>query len=191
MKVINASSTNNTTNFKAIKNVKCKGLYKEFPKYGKELVDSFNSNSKAIEFCKKYDVNLIFNACIDAMNSVKSSMQIIFKNPTKNKFLGFLGNQKDKIELTSYGNTHFVEGSLKDSTNRLVKYMQGTGASEEATCGVLESHLNLKENEIQKKLFKNSTNVKEKLPHEKNDTLYKWDKEDLEDSINNLINNSK
>ena len=110
-------STNQTVpNFKAIKSVKCKGLYKDFPRYGKDLVETFKKNPTAMEFCRKYDVNLVFHACKDMMNSVRSTILLIFENPAKTKFLGFIGSKKDKIELSGYGNAYNYDESLKAST---------------------------------------------------------------------------
>ena len=36
--------------FTGIKKVKCLGLYEKYPDLGKELVDTFKNNSKAMDF---------------------------------------------------------------------------------------------------------------------------------------------
>ena len=60
MQIYNITPSTNQTvpNFKAIKSVKCEGLYKEFPRYGKDLVETFKKNPTAMEFCRKYDVKV-------------------------------------------------------------------------------------------------------------------------------------
>ena len=45
----------NQPNFTAIKSLKMEGLYKKYPELGKQLVDTFQSSPRAMEFCKKYD----------------------------------------------------------------------------------------------------------------------------------------
>ena len=76
-----------------------------------------------MEFCRKYDVDIVFHACKDMMNSVRSTLLLSFENPAKSKFLGFLGSRKDKIELSGYGNAYDTRSSLKTSTNQLMDYM--------------------------------------------------------------------
>ena len=80
MQIYNVMSNPNQTtpNFKAIKSAKCEGLYKDYPSYGKNLVETFKKNPTAMKFCKKYDVNLVFHACKDMMNSVRSTLLLTF-----------------------------------------------------------------------------------------------------------------
>ncbi len=177
-------------NFKAIKSVKCEGLYKEFPRYGKDLVDTFKKNPTAMEFCRKYDVDLVFHACKDMMNSVRSTILLIFENPTKSKFLGFLGNRKDKIELSGYGNAYNYDASLKASTNTLIDYMLDSTEGKPVT-GLLDSHIKLKEKEINDILLKKELNAKDKQQIKGEDLPNAWLKEDLDKSINDLIERSK
>ena len=177
-------------NFKAIKSVKCEGLYKEFPRYGKDLVDTFKKNPTAMKFCRKYDVDLVFHACKDMMDSVRSTMLLIFKNPAKSKFLGFLGSRKDKIELSGYGNAYNFGSSLKASTGQLMDYMLDS-TNGKPVSGLLDSHIKLKEKEINDILLKKDLNAKEKQQIEGEDLSYAWLKEDLDKSINDLIERSK
>ena len=183
-----------TPNFKAIKTVKCEGLYKQFPKYGNELIDTFKKNPKAMEFCKKYDVNLVFYACKEAMNSVASSILIFFENPTKNKFLGIFGSKQDKIDITGWGNENDTEKSLEASTNQLVDYMLESTEGKPVS-GLLNQHLKLRDNEIQKILLerKNEINKKKLLNEDKNiaKTRHQSEKEKLDCSIKELIESSK
>ena len=177
-------------NFKAIKSVKCEGLYKEFPRYGKDLVDTFKKNPTAMEFCKKYDVDLVFYACKDMMDSIRSTILLSFKNPAKNRFLGFLGSKKDKIELTGYGNAYNYKESLKASTLQLIDYMQDSTKGKPVS-GLLDSHIKLKEKEINDILLKKELDSKHKQQIEGEDLPKTWLKEDLDKSINDLIERSK
>lgn len=177
-------------NFKAIKSVKCVGLYKEFPRYGKDLVDTFKKNPTAMEFCRKYDVDLVFHACKDMMNSVRSTILLIFENPTKSKFLGFLGSRKDRIELSGYGHAYNYDASLKASTNTLIDYMLDSTEGKPVT-GLLDSHIKLKEKEINDILLKKDLDSKHKQQIEGEDLPKTWLKEDLDKSINDLIERSK
>ncbi len=182
--------TTTAPNFKAIKSVKCEGLYKEFPRYGKDLVETFKKNPTAMEFCRKYDVDLVFHACKDMLNSVKSTILLIFENPTKSKFLGFLGSRKDKIELSGYGNAYNYDSSLKASTNTLIDYMSDSTTGKPVS-GLLDSHIKLKEKEINDILLKKDLNAKDKQQIEGKDLPTRWLEEDLENSINDLIERSK
>ena len=179
-----------TPNFKAIKSVKCEGLYKDFPRYGIQLVETFKKNPVAIQFCKKYDVNLVFYACKDVMNSVRSSLLLFFENPAKSKILGFLGSKKDKIELSGYGNAYDINSSLKASTDQLTDYMLYSTEGKPVS-GVLNSHIKLKEEEIANKLFKKELSARTKKEITGDDLPKVWLEEDLNDSINDLIKSSK
>lgn len=189
MQVQNNPQMASATSFKAIKSVKCEGLYKKFPEEGKKLVDAFKNNSKAMDFCKKYDVNVVFYAVKEQFESVASSLHIFFKNPAKKKFLGFLGSQQDKIELSGYGNAYEVKKSLVNSTQHLVDYMLESTPGKSVS-GLLNQHLKLKEEEIQKVLNK------PKLEEGSNIYTYaeahrKWKKQELDNSIKDLIEHSK
>ena len=177
-------NTNQTTpNFKAIKSVKCEGLYEDFPRYGIQLVETFKKNPVAIQFCKKYDVNLVFYACKDVMNSVRSSLLLFFENPAKIKILGFLVSKKDKIELSGYANSCDINSSLKASTDQLTDYMLYSTEGKPMS-GVLNSYIKLKEEEIANKLFKKELSARTKMEITGDDLPKAWLKEDLNDSIN-------
>ena len=81
MNVGNISPNQNSTNFKAIKSIKCEGLYKKFPEEGKKLIQTFKENAKVMEFCRKYDVDIVFNASEKNMNCVQSILSIFYKIP--------------------------------------------------------------------------------------------------------------
>ena len=60
MQVQNDCSVGNyNTSFKRIRSIKCAGLYKKQPQYANKLIEAFKQNEKAMEFCKKYDVDIL------------------------------------------------------------------------------------------------------------------------------------
>lgn len=190
MQVNNNPTISNTSNlnFKAIKSVKCKGLYKKFPQYGKELVDSFKANKKAMNFCKDYDTDIIFHATKDSMDdAIISSIYLSFKNPAKKKFLGIFGSTKDQILLSTWGKSYNnIEDAIKRSTNYLIGYINGT-------TGVLDSHITQKIQDIQKVLSKNNNETIAKKANyiKKQNAQAKFEKDtlDLNKTIEDLVNN--
>ena len=197
MQVYNTPQFSNVkqTNFKAIKSVKCKGLYKKHPELAKELVQSFKTNPIAMDFCKKFDVDIVFYACKQAMSAVESSVHIFFDNPTKKSFLGFLGNKRDKISLNAYDDKYETENSLKASTDLLKAYILKDYAIPNRPCGLLNSHIKCKQDEIQKILEEKDAKHKAKLDkdYEKAlaETNAKNETKELNDSIEDIINSSK
>ena len=122
MKVENISQKKYSTNFKAIKSIKCEGLYKKFPEEGKKLIQTFKENAKAMDFCKKYDVDIVFFAQEKAMNCVDSSINIHYKDPTKGFFKrlsdAICGNE-DLIRVFGFGNKYNIKDSIHESTMEL------------------------------------------------------------------------
>jgi flagellum-specific peptidoglycan hydrolase FlgJ len=47
-----------------------------------------------MEFCKKYDVKIIFRAYKDFQESVTSAIHILFDNPAKKKTFGIFKNRR-------------------------------------------------------------------------------------------------
>lgn len=184
--------TTKTPNFKAIKSVRCEGLYKKYPEYGQELVETFKKNPKAMEFCKEYDVDIVFHAFKRAVSSVESSIRILFKNPAKKSFLGILGNARDEIALHGFGNRYDEKLSLRQSTANLKNYIAENVPGK--TSGVLNSHIESKEEEIKEALDKKAAKLakKQEKAEIKNNSKNKMiaDTEKLQDSIQDLINQS-
>lgn len=199
---INTYSQNNTTapSFGRIKSVECQGLYKKFPELGKKLVDAFQQNPNAMEFCKKYDVNIIFQATKDSMNAVRSSVCVFYDNVAKGKlkrFIDFLSDEKDNINLSSFANKYNVEAALKESTNSLIEMITpvNPNGSTKIYNGLLDSHLRYAEERMQKILDKRAEKLAQKLQKTKvkeiaQNNLAK-NSQKLNDSINNLIDSSK
>ena len=179
-----------TPNFKAIKSVKCKGLYKNFPKQAKEMVDTFKENKVAMDFCKKYDTDIVFYAVRKNIHTVNNAILMFFNNPAKKKFLGIFGSKRDKISLSTYSNEFELEKSFTNSVNRLKNFMINDKEK-----GLLIAHINNKEEEINKvlslkndELIRKQTKLAAKQQAKQN---FKNDSKNLDQSIQDLIENSK
>lgn len=175
--------TTNTTNFKSIRSIKLKGLYKNAPELGKELIDTFQNNPKAMDFCKKYDVDIIFKAEEKKWNNVKSSIQIFYDSPYLSKVTNFfkaLTGNRDNITIKTLSTSRNLQRSLMDSTDTLKEDMlpQPEGS------GYLDDKISSAEEKISKILTKQSNEAKEV-------EINKKAQQKLDDSIQNLIKNTK
>ena len=183
--------------FGAIKKVSCEGLYKKFPELGKELVDTFQKNPKAMEFCKKYDVSIVFNAINNGMKAVESSLYIFYDNISKSKFSRlFLNTADDKINITAMNNEFNVYESLKKSTSELKGMMMPESSDvKRFGNGVLDAHIKYADENIQNALNKKAQKNAAKLSkiEEKNAARneLKENSGKLNEAIQNLIENSK
>ena len=136
----NPQIPNTIPNFKAIKSVKINGMYKQYPKQAQKLVDTFQRNENAMNFCKKYDVKIIFDAYRYTRYCVKSSIRIIIY---KTKSFG-------KIQdLYFYANSFLrddVDKNIDISTTKLSEKIEKGG--------IIDGSLNMREAYIQKILDK-------------------------------------
>lgn len=194
----NHSYNKNNVSFGSIKSIKFEGLYKKYPELGKELIDSFEKNTKALEFCKKYDVDIVFYAVKQGMDSVNSYVHILYDNIAKSKFKKFItsfNGTEDKVSLSFFGNKYNVAGSLKESTSALKAAIAPQDVSNlRAGNGMLESHLRLADEEIQTALAKKAAKViakKAKIELQaNNNSKLNENSRNLEDSIKKLIDKS-
>ena len=182
--------------FTSIKSIKCEGLYKKYPGLANELVTSFQKNPKAMEFCKKYDVDIVFHAIKQMQDSVESSINIFFDNLSKSKARKFFdkltGNSDDKIVIHAWGNKYSLSQSIEESTKDLKnKILPEKKVGDSFVGGLLDSHIEMAEEKIQNVLNRKSKNVLEK---EMQSTMSKSAKEQLDtdasklqSSINKLI----
>lgn len=190
---VTQANQQNSTNFKAIKSVKCEGLYKKYPQFAEKLVDTFQKNPVAMRFCKNNDVNIVFYACKKAMDGIESSIHIFFDNPAKKKFLGIFGSKEDKISLSTYDNKYAVEETLEKTTARLNDYISEHIPGK--TSGLLNQHIVMKEEEMFKAAEQKAQKAQEALEEIEAKRFLKSQKERsdeaLKESINKLIESSK
>ena len=148
-------------NFTSIKSVKCEGLYKKYPEFATELVQSFKKNPIAMDFCKKYNVDIVFYAIKQANDSVQSSVNIFFENLAKSKvrkfFENVLGKSDDKVVIYAWGNKYSCPESLEESTKSLITAIspeQKLGSKYSG--GLLDSHIKSADERIQSELAEKS-----------------------------------
>ncbi len=180
--------------FTGIKKVKCLGLYEKYPDLGKELVDTFKNNSKAMDFCKKYDVNIIFHAAKDYIDSVKSSVNIFYDNVTKSKFKKFFNNHEDRIEISGWGNEYNIADSLKEATESLKSAISSAGSNTRRPTGLLDAHIDLADKKMQEVLDQKALAEQNKLAKaelkKRIQSAQLDEKARLNNSIKDLINKS-
>lgn len=175
----------NSTNFKAIKGIKCYGLYKTNHSHRMNLIKSLHKNKTVMDFCNKYDVNIIFDAYKEASNIICSQISILFKNPTKKGLFSLFNGQKDRITTLGISNAFEQETALKESTSKLIDRI-----SEEE--GTLSYFVKEKDNSIQKYIEnKNAKKIKKSQEkHRKEIIKQKEQKENIEfkNAVNDIIN---
>ncbi|MGN0031018.1 MAG: hypothetical protein ACI37Q_03590 [Candidatus Gastranaerophilaceae bacterium] len=193
----NYSSQRHNPNFTAIKSVKCEGLYKKYPELANELIEAFKQNPKAMDFCKRYDVDIIFHAMKQYRDSVQSSLHIFFDNISKSKtekfFERLFGSNNDKIVLHSWGSGYSVPKSIEQSTKEMVEsiILPERKVADGYCGGLLNAHIEATEAEIQKVLDEKASKLEKKLAklQGKKDAEIKTQNaaSDLENSIKDLI----
>lgn len=177
----------NTTSFKSIKSIKLKGQYKNnAPELGQKLIDTFKKNPKAMDFCKKHDVNIVFNAHVNdgeypIFPGVESSLYIFYDNPAVNKVKQFfkslsLNGGDDKIFLFAWGG---ITDNLNTVTQALIKQI----LPNQPGIGNLDFQIELAEKKIDEDMAKKLN--KKELKKESKETRQK-----LEDTIQDLIKSS-
>lgn len=194
----NSYQQKHNPNFTAIKSVKWEGLYKKHPELANDLVEAFKQNPVVMEFCKKYDVDIVFYAVKQMQEAVQSSVNIFFDNVSKSKtkkFFGKLfGNNEDKVVIHAWGNKYSLLSSLRESTKNLVEYISPERkVADRYRGGLLDSHIKYTDEKIQKALNEQAQKIREK---EAKLAVKKMSEEKLhnagpklQDSINDLIEN--
>ncbi len=169
--------------FTAIKSVKYKGLYKEYPEQVKILIDAFKNNKTAMGFCKKYDVKLVFGAYKNMLEEIESSLSLFIKNPNKGWFSKLISGKYDEIEIppevSKYNGN--IKESLEKSTVQLALLCGYDNGVEEYACGPFIRQLTLIDEKIQKSTSKSNLNRDA-------DAIKK---QELENLIKDLIDSSK
>ncbi len=200
MQIQNVNSYSNNysqkPHFTSIKSVKCEGLYKKYPELANQLVDTLKENPKAMEFCKKYDVDIVFHAIKKMQDSVESSIHIFFDNISKSKARKFLdkiaGNTDDKVVLHAWGNKYSLPESLKASTADLIEHISPERkVADGYRGGMLDSHLQSADEKIQTVLNDKMNKALKKEADLKaakaNESKLNSDSSKLQNSIDELI----
>lgn len=198
MLIQNNTNINNKPNFKAIKSIQCIGLYKNEPTLAKELIDTFKTNTEAMGFCKKYDVDIVFDAKQGSpADATESSIIINYIDPTKSKikrFFNALNGIKNNIRLNAWGTGCIEKESLKNATNELKMMLEPTTKGKQ-TSGVLTTHIKYADKDITNRITQKERKISEKekklnIEEQKKETK-KIAEKNLDQSIKNLINITK
>lgn len=153
----NNYSQKSSPNFTSIKSIKYEGLYKKYSELANNLEDTLRNNPKAMAFCNKYDVNIVFRAVSQFCGNVESSISVFFDNIAKSKrqklFDKFLGINEDKVVLYALGNESTTAHSLKQSTADLTEYISPKHKYMDTyRGGFLNAYLDTADENIQKAL---------------------------------------
>ncbi len=192
----NNYSQKHNPNFTAIRSIKCEGLYKKYPEYANHLVEAFKKNPIAIEFCKKYDVDIVFHAVKQMQDAVESSIHIFFDNISKSKVRKFFnklaGNNDDKIVLHAWANNYSLSRNMEQSTQKLVEYISPERkVGDHYRGGMLDSHIKSADERMQKVINEKSKKKQDKYVQAQAAKASKSSLDEkqsrLQDSINDLI----
>ena len=185
IQTVNSSEYGNTS-FQSIRSVKASGLYKKQPLIVSSLIDSFESNAAAMDFCKKHDVDIVFTAFKQGLNGVESSLHIFYDKPASGikKLMNYLFGTRPSVPVTGWGSSYNVEEGLLAATKDLINNMSSK------TTGILDGQIHYAEKLIQEELIEKSNTKAAILPDVKKNSL-KTDKERLNKSIEDLISRSK
>lgn len=192
----NNYSQKNNPNFTSIKSVKCEGLYKKYPEMANSLVDAFKENPKAMEFCKKYDVDIVFYAVKQMQDSVESSIHVFFDNLSKSKARKFFdkltGNSDDKVVVHAWGNKYSLSQSLEESTINLIDNISPERkVADGFRGGILDSHLASADEKIQTVLNEKSKKALDRaeqaLIAKESKNRFEAKRDELKNSIDELI----
>lgn len=201
MQITNSNYTpqNNRYNqsFTSIKSVKCEGLYRKYPELGRELVDTFKENPKVMDFCKKYDVDVVFYAVKYGIDGVKSSVNVFYENVAKSKikkFFDFFSNSEDKVVIHSWGNEYDLHKSLNEATENLKAAISPENVRSKRPTGLLESHMESARESMEEILAKKAKAAQDKMDKLEGKTQLEKQKLDekskLNSAIDDLINKS-
>lgn len=182
--------------FKAIKSVSIEGLYNkpEYKELANDLVKTLKSNPNAMEFCKKYDVKIIFRAYKDFQESVTSAIHILFDNPAKKKTFGIFGSTRDNVSLHKLERSYDLTRSIRESTESLKASIMPETEGDFRT-GMLNAHLKFKDEEMTAVKEAKAQKVRDKALKKEAETVeinrQKTEGQKLQDEIDDLIQNSK
>ncbi len=183
--------------FTSIKSVRCEGLYRKYPELGKELVETFKENPKVMDFCKKYNVDVVFHAVKHGIDGVESSVNVFYENVAKSKikkFFDFFSNSEDKVVIHSWGNEFDLYKSLNEATENLKAAMSPENVRSRRSTGLLESHMQTARESMEEILAKKAKAAQDKMDKLDSKTQMKKQKLDekskLNDAIDDLIDKS-
>ena len=128
MNVNPINNQSNNTNFEALNNISFVRKLSKKPQAQEKLLDAIQLNSSLQNFCKKFDVTLVFVAFEDGYNRGVSKMAVIYKDlPDKPKSI--LEKLKDSFKryepIIISGYDYTVDEAINDLTTRISSQQDG------------------------------------------------------------------
>ena len=128
MNICPINNNQNNANFGALKSIDFARKLAKNPQAQEKLLDAIQLNSSLQNFCKKFDVNLVFDAFEDGYNRGVSRMAVIYKDlPDKSKT--FFEKLKDTFKarepIVISGYDYTLGGAIDDLTTRISSQQDG------------------------------------------------------------------
>jgi hypothetical protein len=142
MLVPNVTNTQ-APSFAALKSIKYKGLYKEFPEYKNELTNALCKNPEVENFCKTHDVEVIFNSQKQKPFGAICSLRMKYNQLNENllqRFLNIFKPEKN-IVIGTLENSFHLDTSVELGTERLKNLILPKGTTESLKSGMLSKHI--------------------------------------------------
>lgn len=163
MQVNNINSGYQAPNFTALKSINYAGLYKKYPEVSQKMLEAFKANDKALDFCKKFDVDVVFFASKEGITGVNNYLLMRYRNIATTAFEKLMNvfKPKKEVKLYSFGNEYDYGSSLAKSADELRRHMLPDTVK--GGNGLLDWHINSAIKEHEKELAeiaeKNETKI--------------------------------
>lgn len=128
MNISPVSNNQNNTNFEALRSIDFARKLSKKPQAQEKLLDAIQMNSSLQNFCKKFDVNLVFDAFEDGYNRGVSRMAVVYKDlPDKSKsFFEKVKNAFKSYEpIVISGYDYTIDGAINDLSTRISSQQDG------------------------------------------------------------------
>jgi hypothetical protein len=170
---------NSNVNFQGIRSINCEGLFKKYPQASREILESFKSSTKAMQFCNTHDVDIFLRTCELEMGAIDSEFIMLYKNLAPesgfmNKLLHKIKSPKS-IRIGTYNNAYDKIKSFNNGVEKLKQHVSPYEPNEKFS-GVLEAHISYATKEEDKLLKKQKS-------------LQQQPKQTEQQRLNDLINN--
>jgi hypothetical protein len=180
-------------NFQRIRSINCEGLFKKYPRASREVLDSFKSSAKAMQFCDTHDVDIFLRTCKLEMGAVDSEFIMLYKNlaPESGSIAKLLHKIKSpkRIRIGTYNNAFDTTESFKNGVTKLKQNLSPYEPNEKFS-GVLESHIDYvtkEEDALLKKQTEQSVRKENKLNQNAlREQSKNMEQKNLDDLINDL-----
>lgn len=122
------NNNQNNTNFGALKSIKFSRKLSKDPVAQEKLLDAFQLNTSLKNFCKNFDVDIIFDAFENGCNGGESRMAVIYRDKAdqpKSFLKRIIDSFKGYDPIIISGYDYTVEDSVKDLCTRISSQQAG------------------------------------------------------------------